>query len=118
MLERKEISEQVRGAIAKLPEMYRAVVELRDLNGLTFRETADSLFLTTPAVKSRHLRGRSLLSDLMREPNGSLGGSFPDQQNVFLSLNERGDSFTKEWMTVYREDLDFLGCGHFRNLPP
>ena len=72
MLERKETSEQVRGAIARLPEMYRIVVESRDLNGLTIRETADSLFLTTPAVKSRHLRGRSLLSDLMREPNGSL----------------------------------------------
>ncbi len=72
MLERKEMSQRLRGAIAELPEPYRVVVELRDLRGLSIRETANSLFLSTPAVKSRHYRAKSLLSDLMREPNSGL----------------------------------------------
>jgi RNA polymerase sigma-70 factor (ECF subfamily) len=71
-LERNERSQRLRGAIAGLPELYRVVVELRDLHGLSIRETADSLLLSTPAVKSRHYRAKSLLSDLMREPTGRL----------------------------------------------
>ena len=67
MLERRELSKRLRGAIAELPETYRVVVELRDLNGLSIQETADSLLLSKPAVKSRHHRGRSMLSDLMKE---------------------------------------------------
>jgi RNA polymerase sigma-70 factor (ECF subfamily) len=67
VIERKEMSNRLRGAISALPETYRVVVELRDLNGLTIQETADSLFLSRPAVKSRHHRGRSMLSGLMKE---------------------------------------------------
>ena len=72
LLEKNERSQRLRGAIAGLPKPYRIVVELRDLHGLSIRETADSLLLSTPAVKSRHHRARSLLSDLMREPTRRL----------------------------------------------
>ena len=68
MLERQDLSRQLRGAIAELPKTYRVVVELRDLHGLTIEETADSLFLSKTAVKSRHFRAKLLLSQLMRRP--------------------------------------------------
>jgi RNA polymerase sigma-70 factor (ECF subfamily) len=60
-LERKEANERLHDAITELPELYRSVVELRDLGGLTIRETAKSLRLTTPAIKSRLLRARTML---------------------------------------------------------
>ena len=60
----KEANLRLHRAISSLPELYRVVVELRDLRGLSIQETADSLRLSKPAVKSRHNRARCMLSKL------------------------------------------------------
>ena len=67
---RAENAEMVRRAVSKLPPKYRQVLILRDLQEFTERETAHSLELSIPAVKSRLLRARlKLLTALRRSRN-------------------------------------------------
>lgn len=57
----EEIRLSLEQAISKLPEEYRAVFVLRDIDGLSNKEVGDILGLTTPAVKSRLHRSRIML---------------------------------------------------------
>ena len=65
-LVRVESATALRGAIAVLPEMYRKVVVLRDLEEFSMEETAQSLRATVPAVKTRLFRARLMLSASLR----------------------------------------------------
>ncbi len=60
-LERKELGELIRAAIAGLPEIYRNVILLRDIEEMDVRETAGVLGISEGAVKVRLHRGRALL---------------------------------------------------------
>jgi RNA polymerase sigma-70 factor, ECF subfamily len=55
----------VRKAVSRLPDTYRCVVELCDLQCLPMKEAADKLGLTLPAVKSRRHRARGKLRPLV-----------------------------------------------------
>jgi RNA polymerase sigma-70 factor (ECF subfamily) len=50
-------------AVRNLPETLKTVFILRDIEGLSIRETADALNLTETAVKTRLLRARLKLRD-------------------------------------------------------
>jgi RNA polymerase sigma-70 factor, ECF subfamily len=60
-LERKEIREALRSAVAELPGIYREVFTLRDLEELNVKETAQVLGISANAVKVRLHRARILL---------------------------------------------------------
>lgn len=60
-LERKELSELLRAAIDELPENYRNVILLRDIEELDVRETAAVLKISEGAVKVRLHRARAML---------------------------------------------------------
>jgi RNA polymerase sigma-70 factor (ECF subfamily) len=60
-LERKELREALRKAVASLPDIYRQVFTLRDLEELNTEETAVALGLSTGVVKVRLHRARILL---------------------------------------------------------
>jgi RNA polymerase sigma-70 factor, ECF subfamily len=60
-LERKELREALRKAVASLPDIYREVFTLRDLDELNTEETAEALGLTAGVVKVRLHRARILL---------------------------------------------------------
>lgn len=60
-LERKELREALRKAVASLPDIYRQVFALRDLEELNIEETAEALGLTPGTVKVRLHRARILL---------------------------------------------------------
>src|SRR6202158_1842300 len=60
-LERKELREALRVAVAELPDIYRQVFTLRDLEELNVEETAQALGITTGTVKVRLHRARMLL---------------------------------------------------------
>jgi len=60
-LERKELRELLRSAIAKLPEIYREVLVLRDVQEFNIAETAAALGLTEGVVKTRLLRARLMM---------------------------------------------------------
>ena len=64
-LERKEIREKLAEALASLGEIYREVFVLRDMQHLSIEETAQTLGISTASVKTRLLRARLMLRDLL-----------------------------------------------------
>lgn len=64
-LERKEIRERLTEALASLGEIYREVFVLRDMQHLSIEETAEALKISTASVKTRLLRARLMLRDLL-----------------------------------------------------
>jgi RNA polymerase sigma-70 factor (ECF subfamily) len=65
VLERKEVREQLAEALASLGQMYREVFVLRDMEQLSIEETANALGISTASVKTRLLRARLMLRDLL-----------------------------------------------------
>jgi RNA polymerase sigma-70 factor, ECF subfamily len=63
LLEREELRAELRGAIAALPEPYRDVLWLRDIEELDTAETARILGLSSSAVKTRLHRARVALRE-------------------------------------------------------
>ncbi|MEP0392934.1 MAG: RNA polymerase sigma factor [Erythrobacter sp.] len=61
VVSQREVSSIVRVAIAELPDSYRAVLLLRDIEGYSTRETAEALAISESAVRTRLHRGRSEL---------------------------------------------------------
>jgi RNA polymerase sigma-70 factor (ECF subfamily) len=66
LLERKETRRAVRVAIEQLPETYRTVLVLRDIEELSTQEAAEVLDITPSAVKVRLHRARQALLTLLR----------------------------------------------------
>jgi RNA polymerase sigma-70 factor (ECF subfamily) len=60
-LEKKELAAILRKAIAGLPEIYRNVVLLRDIEEMDIRETAATLGISEASVKVRLHRARAML---------------------------------------------------------
>jgi RNA polymerase sigma-70 factor, ECF subfamily len=60
-LERKELRDALRTAVAELPEIYREVFTLRDLEEMNVEETAQALGIRPGAVKVRLHRARMML---------------------------------------------------------
>jgi RNA polymerase sigma-70 factor (ECF subfamily) len=60
-LEQKELGTILRNAIEGLPEIYRNVVLLRDIEEMDIRQTAVALSISEAAVKVRLHRARALL---------------------------------------------------------
>ena len=72
--ETREREEAVRRAVARLPQTYRCVVEMHDLEEVPLKEVAVRLRLTLAAVKSRHHRGKEQLRPLLQKrPAGQKG---------------------------------------------
>jgi len=67
LLEREETRATVRACIAQLPEQYRTVLLLRDIEEWTTNEVAQALTMTTTAVKVRLHRARQALATLLRQ---------------------------------------------------
>jgi len=61
LVSQREISNIVQMAIGELPDSYRAVLLLRDIEGYSTREAADALAISEGAVRTRLHRGRSEL---------------------------------------------------------
>ena len=54
----QELHDKLQAAIEELPEKYRLVLLLRDVEGLDNQQTAESLGLTVATVKARLHRAR------------------------------------------------------------
>lgn len=64
-LERKEVREKLLWALGSLAQKYREVFVLRDVEHMSIDETAQVLGLSAGAVKTRLLRARLMLRDLL-----------------------------------------------------
>ncbi len=96
----REMAQALNWALDRLPEDYREVILLRDVEDLTAPETAESLGISVEAVKSRLHRARRALRDALKpvlepQPQASPAGC-PD----VLAL----------WSRKLEGDLSHLDC--------
>ncbi len=66
--------EEVKGAIRRLPTVFREVVELREIEAFSYREIAEIIGTPIGTVMSRLYRGRHLLRSYLHEPERGSGG--------------------------------------------
>ena len=57
----KTLSDEVQAALAKVPEDFRSVVMLSDIEGFSYKEIADIVQIPVGTVMSRLFRGRRIL---------------------------------------------------------
>jgi RNA polymerase sigma-70 factor (ECF subfamily) len=69
LVEASERAFIVQSALAKLPEEFKVVIVLRDLEGYRYEEIAEMVSCSLGTVKSRINRGRKLLRKLLLEEN-------------------------------------------------
>ena len=60
-----EIKVAVQAALQEVPDVFRSAVILRDLEGLSYEEVAEVLECSVGTVKSRILRGRRALKEIL-----------------------------------------------------
>jgi RNA polymerase sigma-70 factor (ECF subfamily) len=66
-----ETRARVEAALQKLPENFRTVVVLREIEGFAYDEIAEILDIHIGTVKSRLLRGRAALKNHLLQPMGT-----------------------------------------------
>lgn len=66
-MNRKLMSEDIKGAIKQLPEKHRSVVILRYIQELSYKEIADVVDLPINTVKSHLFRARQQLQELLQD---------------------------------------------------
>ena len=74
-MERQELSTQIREGLEKLPQEQRIVLILRDMEGFSYQEIADTLKMELGTVKSRIYRARAHLAKLLTETGNFFGFS-------------------------------------------
>jgi len=87
---REQLRLLIERAVADLPDIFRSVFVLREVEGLSIEETAEALAIPAATVKTRLLRARRKLQDaLAPEVKGALTGSFPFAGADCAALTER-----------------------------
>jgi RNA polymerase sigma-70 factor (ECF subfamily) len=74
----REAREAVHRALAQLPEAFRSAVVLRDIEDLSYEEVAEVLDVSIGTVKSRILRGRRALRELLESKRNSAAAPMPN----------------------------------------
>lgn len=69
MTERSDVMARVRSLIAELPERQREVMQLRDIEGYTYKEIADTLEIDINLVKTNLFRARRKLKESLIKEN-------------------------------------------------
>jgi RNA polymerase sigma-70 factor (ECF subfamily) len=87
---REQLRLLIERAVADLPDIFRSVFVLREIEGLSIEETAEALAIPPATVKTRLLRARRKLQQaLAPEVKGALTGSFPFAGADCAALTER-----------------------------
>lgn len=77
--EKKELREAVNVGLRKLPANYRAILLLREIDGLSYEEIGAALDLEEGTVKSRIFRARKKLCDIL-SADGNISNSAPSKK--------------------------------------
>ena len=95
-LERKELKEKLQEAVKALPEKYREVFVLRDIEELNQEETAAALGINVTLVKVRLHRARMMLQKMLVPYLKS--EAFPSQGKPFDAQGKPGrGGFLRRW---------------------
>ena len=87
---REQLRRRLEHAIAGLPDTFRTVFVLREIEGLSVEDTAEALGIPEATVKTRLLRARRKLQEaLAPEVHGALNGTFPFAGADCAALTER-----------------------------
>ena len=86
---RAQLREMLEAAVLSLPEQYRTVLMMRDVEQMSTAETAEALNLTEENVKVRLHRGRALIR---RDLTSRVGAAAKD---AFLFMGPRCDRIVK-----------------------
>ena len=87
---REQIRRLIEQAVGDLPDIFRTVFVLREVEGLSSEETAAVLDIPVATVKTRLLRGRRRLQQMLQPELGTvLTGTFPFAGNDCAALTER-----------------------------
>jgi len=73
----EEVRERVEAALRQVPEAFRTVVVLREIEGFTYEEIAEILRVNLGTVKSRLTRGRAVLRTLLAPAKDKAAGTSP-----------------------------------------
>lgn len=82
----RQLRERVETALREVPEAFRTVVVLREIEGFSYEEIAEILQTNLGTVKSRLTRGRAALRTVL----GSPGRESDRARHASLSLNRPG----------------------------
>jgi RNA polymerase sigma factor (sigma-70 family) len=105
-----EIQAAVQSALQEIPEVFRSAVILRDLEGLSYEEIAEVLECSSGTVKSRILRGRRALKDLL-EPLLVDRSAVAHEQDRSAVAHEQGRS-TGSHEVEHAAEADTNGSAH------
>jgi len=87
---REQIRKLLEQAVGKLPESFRSVFVLRDVEGLSSEETAEILDIPIATVKTRLHRSRRRLQEMLApELKTMLSGTFPFAGNDCAAMADR-----------------------------
>lgn len=87
---REQIRKLLEEAVADLPDAFRTVFVLREIEGLSSEETAEILDIPVATVKTRLFRGRRRLQESLAPELGSaLNGTFPFAGSDCAALTAR-----------------------------
>ena len=92
----------VEGALREVPEAFRSVVILREVEGMAYDEIAEILGINIGTVKSRLLRGRSVLRKLLEARLPEFHHS-PVPESAPLVHRRTTSSGTHGQMSAYKE---------------
>ena len=89
-LAQQQVRQLLERAISKLPEQFRIVFILREIEGLSVEEVAATLDISAGTVKTRDLRARrKLQQQLAPELKSALTGTFPFAGADCLAMTAR-----------------------------
>ncbi|HEU5163648.1 MAG TPA: RNA polymerase sigma factor [Thermoanaerobaculia bacterium] len=91
-----DLLEHVEAEVAALPETYRSVLLLREVEGLSTEETAECLEISADVVKTRLHRARGMLRDALYRRAGA------GLQSIFSFGNARCDRVVARVMEEIR----------------
>ena len=87
---REQIRKLLEQSVAELPELFRTVFVLREIEGLSSEETAEILDVPAATVKTRLFRARRRLQEMLApEAANALSGTFPFAGSDCAALTER-----------------------------
>jgi RNA polymerase sigma-70 factor (ECF subfamily) len=81
-LHQAEADQSVRDTLAQLPAALREVIELRALEGLSYKEIAHATGIPPGTVMSRLARARERLGQLLMERGVDIGGGDPTSSKI------------------------------------